>query len=141
MVYSVQLCNLTRGLDTKQKQIGNTVKKLYDLHGYVPIIILSDSHELPEELDPRVRHMVVAQLPLPLSYNDLNDAIHRAQRYNEAQEQRNEQSGRRPSHLFRSLVGTSRLIKGVRTMMTQVADKDVIHVAVDDKTPCTFMNT
>lgn len=105
--------------------IAHTVKRLHELHGLVPIALIGDNSELPQELDPQIRHMVIARLPTDLNYNELNDAIHRAQRYNEAQQQAHEQRGRRPSHLFRSLVGTSRLIKGVRTMMSQVADKDV----------------
>lgn len=101
------------------------VKKLYDIHSYVPVVVLDEQLEFPEDFEPKIRHMVVAKLPSPLSYNDVNDAIHRAQRYNESLERANEQRGRRPTHLFRSLVGTSRLIKSVRNMMAQVADKDV----------------
>lgn len=107
-----------------EKSVSQTVKKIFDIHGYIPIALLGERH-IPDDMDIRLRHMVVAKLPITLSYNDLNDAIHRAQRYNESQLQSNENRGQRPAHLFRSLVGTSRLIKGVRSMMTQVADKDV----------------
>ncbi len=108
-----------------KKSIGSALKKLHDIHGLVPVIILSDKHSIPDDLDSAIRHMVVANLPKPLHYNHLNDAIHRAQRFNEAQELARESRGRRPSHLFRSLVGTSRLVSNVRTVMSQVADKEV----------------
>lgn len=104
--------------------INQIVKRIHELHGLVPCVLVGEHAELDEALAPNLKHMVVARLSAPMHYNDLNDAIHRAQRYNEAQEQANSQ-GRRPSHLFRSLVGTSRLVQGVRNMMAQVADKDV----------------
>ncbi len=108
-----------------EKSTLNHVKKLHDIHGQIPVAILDEQLELPSDLDPKIRQMIVAQLKSPLQYNDVNDAIHRAQRFCESLERTNEQSGRRPTHLFRSLVGTSRLIKNVRNMMAQVADKDV----------------
>lgn len=101
------------------------IKKIFETCGLVPCVFVGNHAELDEGLDPTLKHMVVARLAVPMHYNDLNDAIHRAQRYNEAQEQAAQEKGRRPSHLFRSLVGTSRLIQGVRNMMAQVADKDV----------------
>ncbi|VUD56422.1 Nitrogen assimilation regulatory protein [Thalassocella blandensis] len=107
------------------KNINQLIKKIFEACGLVPCVLVGEHGELDEALDPTLRHMVVARIGLPMHYNDLNDAIHRAQRYNEAQEAASNAKGRRPSHLFRSLVGTSRLIQGVRNMMAQVADKDV----------------
>ncbi len=101
------------------------IKKIFESCGLVPCVLVGEHLELSESLEPTLKHMVVARLSLPMHYNDLNDAIHRAQRYNEAQELAANSKGRRPPHLFRSLVGTSRLIQGVRNMMSQVADKDV----------------
>ncbi len=109
-----------------KKGISHILKKVFEAHGYVPVAVLGEDQHIPEELDVGLRHMVVAKLPTPLGYCDLNDVIHRAQRYNEAQQLTNQARGKqRPAHLFRSLVGTSRIINGVRAMMTQVADKDV----------------
>ncbi len=112
-------------LDQDNDVICATIKKLHDIHGFIPIALVCTGLQTPQGLEPRIRHMVVSRLSQPLNYNELNDAIHRGQRYNEAQAQACRQRERRPSHLFRSLVGTSRLVKGVRTMMVQVADKDV----------------
>ncbi len=78
-----------------------------------------------EKVDSELRHRVIATLVTPPSYNKLLDTLHRAQCFHEAQLAAKRQPTRRPPHLFRSLVGTSRSIRGVREMMTQVADKDV----------------
>ncbi len=68
---------------------------------------------------------VIGSLPLPLTYNPLMDMLHRARLYSDAQSANKRQTKRRPVHLFRSLVGTSRAIQLVREMMSQVADKEV----------------
>ncbi|MES2825365.1 MAG: sigma-54 dependent transcriptional regulator [Pseudomonadota bacterium] len=77
------------------------------------------------ELDDFLRHMIIATLVVPPSYNKLADTLHRAQLYHEAQASSKRQPQRRPVHLFRSLVGTSREIQNVRESMSQVAEKDV----------------
>ena len=69
--------------------------------------------------------MIIAALTIPPTYNKLIDTLHRAQLYREAQSSSKRQPQRRPVHLFRSLVGTSREIQNVREMMAQVAEKDV----------------
>lgn len=109
----------------QEKQLTAILKRIYDQHCAAPVVIMNTEQRLSEDVDPRLRMMVVAYLSSPLNYNDLNDAIHRAQRYIESRDVLNQHNGRRPSHLFRSLVGTSRQIKNVRTMMSQVADKEV----------------
>lgn len=76
-------------------------------------------------LEDTLRHSIIATLNIPLKYNNLVDTLHRAQLYREAQSTSKRQPQRRPVHLFRSLVGTSREIQNVREMMSQVADKDV----------------
>lgn len=110
---------------TEGVELKSALATLHDLHSIIPIVLIGEHGSADDISDPHMRHMVVARLSLPLNYNDLNDAIHRAQTYNEAQLAAALQKGQRPSHLFRSLVGTSRLVKGVRAMMSQVADSDV----------------
>jgi sigma-54 specific flagellar transcriptional regulator A len=78
-----------------------------------------------EKMDAAIRHRIIATLDTPPSYNKLLDTLHRARCFHEAQLAAKRQPTRRPPHLFRSLVGTSRNIRGVRDMMAQVADKDV----------------
>lgn len=68
---------------------------------------------------------IIGHLDLPVLYNPLVDLLHRAQMYKQAQQTNKKHVQRRPVHLFRSLVGTSREVSHVREMMSQVADKDV----------------
>src|SRR5690625_7628773 len=78
-----------------------------------------------KELLSELTLMVISTLSIPPSHNALLDVLHRCQLYYRAQMESKRQPQRRPAHLFRSLVGTSREIQRVRQMMAQVADKDV----------------
>ncbi|MCV6626072.1 MAG: sigma-54 dependent transcriptional regulator, partial [Cellvibrionaceae bacterium] len=95
----------------------------------LPVILLgkksSELEELRAELAAPLKHALLASLNTPITYNQLLNNLHKAQRYREAKRQAENAPAQRPSHLFRSLVGTSREIQTVRTMMSQVADKDV----------------
>jgi sigma-54 specific flagellar transcriptional regulator A len=102
------------------------LKSVRERFGTMPVITLGQQYpELPAEWDSSLRQRVIARLDLPLEYNLLVDALHRAQRYREALALAEKSHEKRPVHLFRSLVGTSRPIQAVRAMMAQVADKDV----------------
>lgn len=68
---------------------------------------------------------VLGTLTIPLTYHALVDILHRARLYREAHRMNRRLPQRRPVHLFRSLVGSSREIQQVREMMAQVAEKDV----------------
>lgn len=111
---------------TNQVNLERDLALIKERFGTMPVITLGDSY--PEQ-DPQselsLRQRVIAQLTLPLEYNKLVDALHRAQRYREALLLAEKSQEKRPVHLFRSLVGTSRNIQGVRAMMSQVAEKDV----------------
>ena len=93
----------------------------------IPVVTMSGAGDVEADWDSAIKHMVIATLDTPPKYNKLLDTLHRAELYREAVTQRRKQSveQRRPLHLFRSLVGTSREIQEVREMMSQVADKDV----------------
>ena len=109
---------------------GSTLKsRLEAIHAWdksLPVVLVGeDAGDIDESWCLELRHSVIAELGLPLTYNKLLDTLHRAQRYHEAMESLVRQPDRRPTHLFRSLVGTSRQIKDLREMMAQVADKDV----------------
>ncbi|RYY75558.1 MAG: sigma-54-dependent Fis family transcriptional regulator [Gammaproteobacteria bacterium] len=88
-------------------------------------VVLTENAAGEENLEDLLRHMIIASLTIPPTYNKLIDTLHRAQLYREAQSSSKRQPQRRPVHLFRSLVGTSREIQNVREMMAQVAEKDV----------------
>ncbi|MFO1387579.1 sigma-54-dependent transcriptional regulator [Cellvibrio sp.] len=101
------------------------LKSIRDWNDELAIVLTGENVPSDEGLDDSLRHMIIASLTLPPTYNTLVDTLHRAQLYREAQSSSKRQPTRRPVHLFRSLVGTSREIQNVREMMAQVADKDV----------------
>lgn len=103
------------------------MERLGDLRGWselVPVVLMGEGQST-DDLEPPQKHMVIGRIDMPPTYNKLLDTLHRAQRYREAMESSLRSKSRRPAHLFRSLVGTSREIVSVREMMAQVADKDV----------------
>lgn len=107
------------------KSLEISLKEIRNWSDEVAIILYGESISLEESLTDPYRLMVIATLSVPPTYNKLIDTLHRAQLYREAQATSKKQQQRRPVHLFRSLVGTSREIQNVREMMSQVADKDV----------------
>ncbi|RYZ98841.1 MAG: sigma-54-dependent Fis family transcriptional regulator, partial [Moraxellaceae bacterium] len=101
------------------------LKSIRDWNDELAIILTGDNVPDEDGLEDVLRHMIIATLTIPPTYNKLIDTLHRAQLYREAQSSSKRQPQRRPVHLFRSLVGTSREIQNVREMMAQVAEKDV----------------
>jgi len=101
------------------------LKSIRDWNDELAIVLIGENVQSEDGLDDSLRHMIIASLATPPSYNKLIDTLHRAQLYREAQSSSKRQPKRRPVHLFRSLVGTSREIQNVREMMAQVAEKDV----------------
>lgn len=87
-----------------------------------PLVVLND---LPEQWPAEQRQRVLCRLELPLRYNRLLDCLHRAQVYREVYSSAAGQGRtQREANLFRSLVGNSRSVQGVRQMIQQVADTD-----------------
>ena len=108
------------------QSLGQLLKEIRSWNDELAIVLVGDENQNADEgLDDLYRFMVIATLSLPPTYNKLVDTLHRAQLYREAQSTSKRQPQRRPVHLFRSLVGTSREIQNVREVMAQVADKDV----------------
>ncbi len=68
---------------------------------------------------------VIAKWQTIPEYTDLLNDIHRAQIYLERGERQRGSVARQDLPVFRSLVGNSEAIRQVRSLMTQVADKDV----------------
>jgi len=101
------------------------LKSIRDWNDELAIVLIGENSPSENGLEDLLRHMIIASLPIPPTYNKLIDTLHRAQLYREAQSSSKRQPLRRPVHLFRSLVGTSREIQHVREMMAQVAEKDV----------------
>lgn len=103
-----------------------------DRAGYTPVILVGEYPPTTSEMDDFLRHMIVSRLEFPLDYSSVVCGLHRAQRYKEAHAAQSQHRSQRPAHLFRSLVGTSRQVQAVRTMMDQVADKDVTVLIVGE---------
>jgi sigma-54 specific flagellar transcriptional regulator A len=114
------------GHNLKGGDLQMELKTVRERFGTVPVVTLGEDYPDPGvDRENSLRQRVIAKLSLPLEYNCLVDALHRAQRFREALTLAEKSHEKRPVHLFRSLVGTSRNIQSVRAMMSQVADKDV----------------
>ncbi len=112
------------GETPRPRELEAQLKDIHDWQDDVPVIMLEE-RTLPESASPELARMIIASMTVPPAYNQLLDTLHRAQLFRQAQQASRRQPTRRPVHLFRSLVGTSRQIQHVRDMMAQVADKDV----------------
>lgn len=95
------------------------------LDGAIPVVLLGEQHTDTSAWDESHRRSLVSRLNFPLEYTGVVNALHRAQRYHEVRTSSAKHGEQRPAHLFRSLVGTSGEMQEVRTMMNQVADKEV----------------
>lgn len=89
----------------------------------LPVILLGHGAEL--SLAPGCTQNVIARLPLPVQFQSMLDALHKARVFREHFLRRREFSGVRDYNMFRSLVGTSPQIQRIRRMMGQVAGKEV----------------
>lgn len=121
------------GHNLKGGDFQSELKMVRERFGTIPIITLGGDYPDPDtDLETSLRQRVVDKLTLPLAYSGLVDSLHRAQRFREAVVLAEKSREKRPVHLFRSLVGTSRSIQSVRAMMSQVADKDVTVLIVGE---------
>jgi sigma-54 specific flagellar transcriptional regulator A len=98
------------------------LKQIAGWDEFLPVLMIGEA--LPADCPEDLRRRVLASLEMPPSYNKLLDSLHRAQVYREMYDEARERGRQREPNLFRSLVGTSRAIQHVRTMMQQVADTE-----------------
>ena len=102
------------------------LKELNSLFEYSPIILLGhDSDKVRAQCNLAQSRRIISALDNPINHLTMLNALHQAQRYNQAMTLSKKGSDKRPVHLFRSLVGSSREMESVRSMMGQVADTDV----------------
>jgi len=102
------------------------VDRLAQWNDEVAVVLLGkDRLQDLDGYSPKSRLRVIGALPATLTYTPLINMLHRARLFADAQRLNKQRAQRRPVHLFRSLVGTSREVQTVREMMTQVADKEV----------------
>ncbi len=108
------------------QSLAQLLKEIRSWNDELAVVLVGEENQnTADGLEDIYRFMAIATMSVPPTYNKLVDTLHRAQLYREAQSSSKRQPQRRPVHLFRSLVGTSREIQNVREMMAQVADKDV----------------
>ena len=105
--------------------LAKIINACFSRFGQIPVSIIGSCDPLDPSMEPKAQQMLVARFDQKPTFVQLNDAIHRAQCFIEALERKENVATRRPTHLFRSLVGTSKQVQLVRSMMAQVADKDV----------------
>jgi sigma-54 dependent transcriptional regulator, flagellar regulatory protein len=87
-------------------------------------IALLGDQALPE-LSREIKSSVIAVIPMPLSYQPMLDALHKAQVYNEHYTRLRELGTVRDYSVFRALVGNSDSVQRIRRVMSQVANTDV----------------
>ena len=111
------------GCDGDPGALEQTLDAIGEWDVTVPVLLLGN---VPKEvLSEAVQSNVIANIAVPPSYNTLLDSLHRAQVHREQYDLASVRESGRVGKLFRSLVGTSRKLIHVRTLMAQVADKDV----------------
>ena len=110
----------------KVADIAAEVQAMKPRFGATAVLTLGEGYDDEvAALDDNLKRRVLTQLAYPFTYSDFVNAIHRAQRFNQAYANATASPSQRPVHLFRSLVGTSQEIQAVRQVMAQVADTDV----------------
>ncbi|MGM0571372.1 sigma-54 dependent transcriptional regulator [Marinobacter sp.] len=104
-------------------QLHADIEAVCNAESGLPILVVGDPDLSGLDKDCQAR--VIARLEWPPNYTKLIDSLYRAQVYRDQYTRARGRGQQRDVMLFRSLVGTSRSVKGVRELMGQVADKDV----------------
>ncbi len=112
---------IINGADPAQAQAD--VRDVCSAEAALPILMVGDPNL--DSLDADFRRRVIARLEWPPNYTKFVDSLYRAQIYRDQYARAQGHGQQRGVTLFRSLVGTSRSVQGVRALMGQVADKDV----------------
>ncbi len=108
------------GTCNSDKALQKLLKEVHDLDEHLPIFLLSEKNkELTVAIEPS--SCILGRVEMPIHYTQLTSALHQAEVYRET---RADGANQRPVDLFRSLVGTSRAVQVVRTMIQQVAKSD-----------------
>lgn len=90
----------------------------------MPLILVA-STEVKDNLPDEVRKNILCNLDWPIKYRDLTSALQQASRVEkESKSSDNGSAASRSPELFRSLVGNSRSIAKVKTLIQQVANSD-----------------
>lgn len=107
----------------KDSLLANVLQDVVAWDLTLPIVVLGDQ-EVPE-LAASIKSRIVATLPLPLSYQPVLDALHKAQLHSAHCARASMSDANRDYSVFRSLVGASPAVQRIRQLMLQVADTEV----------------
>ena len=86
----------------------------------IPILLLM-AREADRQLDNELLKRAFSIVNIPLSYSELTDVLHRASMFRSSKKKK---TGSFNIDLFRSMVGNSRAIRQVRSLIEQVAKSD-----------------
>ena len=87
-------------------------------------VILTDDQDSAAITDASLNQMLIGSLSAALSYSDVIDTLYQAQRYSKAQSEYKKGKVNNTAS-FKTLVGKSAEMESVKSMMAQVADKEV----------------
>ncbi len=104
-------------------QSDEALKFLNRHHAGLPVILCGQSR--PGQLQGSMRRQVVAELRPPLTHSQMLESLHMSQIYRAHCRHGQMASGYHDVQVFRNLVGSSRPIRQVRSLMSQVMKKDV----------------
>ncbi|MCB1665321.1 MAG: sigma-54-dependent Fis family transcriptional regulator [Pseudomonadales bacterium] len=90
----------------------------------IPVVLLGVT-ETGRELAEEIQNAITACVPLPLRYQPVLDALHKAEVYRRHYKRLSPEQNVRDYNMFRSLVGKSAEVQRIRHIMGQVADKEV----------------
>jgi sigma-54 specific flagellar transcriptional regulator A len=102
------------------EKLEDTLRAVKAWDSQLPIILASDPASR-KQLSAEARSLVMGILRFPIKYKDLTSLLQQAELYRHS---RSDGSGSGSPELFRSLVGNSRAIRRVRTLIEQVAGSD-----------------
>jgi len=108
----------------QRRTLERLLVELDEWHDGVPLLVIGDADSL-DSFPDRIRNRVTATIPLPLSYQPVLDALHKAKVYREYFARLQDFGGVRDYNMFRSLVGKSRSIQRIREVMGHVANTEV----------------
>lgn len=100
------------------------VDAMATLNQGIPIILL-DLDGQGKALSDTLQNAITSIIPYPLSHQPVLDALHKAEVYRQYYERLSEAGNVRDYNMFRSLVGKSAEVQKIRSVMGQVADKEV----------------
>jgi len=105
----------------EEPTLSEIVGEIHGVDEHLPIYLLSEKGKEPT-ITIDQDSCILGRLDIPPNYAQLTSALHQAEVYVESH--RSETASQRPVELFRSLVGSSRAVQGVRGLIKQVADSE-----------------